>query len=143
MIAALLGKLGVEGVLKLGRGALLALLFAAGGLGFWRGMAAIERMVLASAEAATATANALNTAAIEKSNAEAAAVIAAQTVAAARRDAEAAQTISGLQTALTEWETRNVNAPGGGTACLDAADIRDLNSLRRRSGAAATPDHRR
>jgi hypothetical protein len=49
MIGALFTGAAVEGGLKLSRGLIaglaFAVLFAACGIGFWRGMAAIERMV--------------------------------------------------------------------------------------------------
>jgi hypothetical protein len=146
-IPPFLANFALEQGFKLGRGVVIALiigaLYAAGGLGFWRGMKTIERMQTTAASAATEAEKARGQAAIEKSNAEAAAIIAARDIAAARRDAAATQTISGLQSALTDWETRNAQTPGGSTQILDPGERVDLNRLRRRSGASATPDNRR
>lgn len=132
MIAQLFGSLGLQAGLKLSRGVILALviggLFAAGGLGFWRGMATIERMVTASAEAATATANALNKAAIEASNAAVARDQALREAEAARASARAENEITGLRKALSDMEKANAALPNGAAGGLDRARVRLLRN---------------
>lgn len=139
MIGLLLGKFGLEAGLKLSRGAIIGLvvagLVAAGGFGFWRGVAAIERMVFAARAAAIAERDKHWEAQIATSNAAAEKARADQAIAAARASAEAESRITDLTKMLAEWEARNAATPDA--ACLDAGDVDDLNRLRR-PGAAGT-----
>ena len=65
----------------------VALLFAAGGLGFWRGLIAIERIQTAAAEGATRICNAGWETQIARSNVAVATARTEQVLASARADA--------------------------------------------------------
>lgn len=139
MIGFLLGKIGLEAGMKTG-GRLLGLIIIAGllataGLGFWRGMAAIERMVT---EARTEGANARDFVwklQLATANAEAKDEQARQAQAAAASSAAAERTIGDLQKALNEWEARHAAQPGNPATCLGPDDLRELNRLRGRAGS--------
>lgn len=143
MFEAVLALLGIKDGTKLGRGVVLALLvaalFAAGGLGFWRGMATIERMVETARTEALAARDAHWKAEIEKSNAAVEKSIAENAIAAAKTSAEAEKTISGLRAALAELEAKNVTLPNGNAGGLDRARVQ----LLRRSGTARAADPQR
>lgn len=134
MLGTLIAGLGIKDGLKLGRGVVLALLvaalFAAGGLGFWRGMAAIESMVETARTEAFAARDAHWKLEIEKSNAAVEKSIAENAIAAAKASSAAEQTISGLRAALTELETKNASLPDGGRCGLDAGRVRLLDPAR-------------
>lgn len=136
MIETLIARFGIQAGLKLSRGVVIALvigaLYAAGGLGFWRGMKTIAQMVAASAEAGKAERDAHWRAEIEQSNAAVAREEARREAAAANASARAENEITGLRAALADLEKRNETMPGGARACLDARDLDDLNRLRRR-----------
>lgn len=144
MIAGILAKIGLEAGVKTG-GRLLGLiliagLFAASGLAFWRGMAAIERMELAAFNRGKAEADALWTVQIATSNAAVERDRADRAIATARASAEAEQKITGLETALSQWEARNAARPD--QACLDPADVDALNRLRRPGPRKADGENR-
>lgn len=91
----------------------IAGLVALGGLGFWRGMAAIKSSIETAAESARAERNAHWKAEIAISNAEASARRAAQASAAAKAESEAGAQIARLTQQLTELERANATLPGG------------------------------
>lgn len=135
MIGALFTGAAVQGGLKLSRGLIMGLvfasLFAAGGLGFWRGMVAIERMVETASTKATKAADARCDAAREASNAQAQAERAREAIAAADASARAEATIADLTKSLTEWESRNAKRADAGQSCLGPDDLAELERLRR------------
>ncbi|MGL5447458.1 MAG: hypothetical protein ACRDBL_09130 [Rhabdaerophilum sp.] len=136
MIGFLTGRAAVEGAFKLSRGLLLGLvfagLFAAGGLGFWRGMVAIERMVKTASTQATQAANDRCDAAREASNALAQSERAREAIAAAEASSRAEATIADLTKSLTEWESRNAKRADAGQSCLGPDDLAELERLRNR-----------
>lgn len=132
MIETLIARFGIQAGLKLSRGVVIALvigaLFAAGGLGFWRGMASIERMQAVAAERATRQAEAEFKAAIEASNAMVEKLRAAQAIEAAKASAAAEQEISGLRARLSNMEKANAALPNGAAGGLDRARVRLLRN---------------
>jgi hypothetical protein len=129
-MSAILALFGLQDGLKLGRGVILALvcggLFAAGGLGFWRGMAAIERMNAEAASAARRTAEAEHRAAIEASNTRIIEANLRAATAAAEISARAEAEMAGLRATLTELERRNAELPNGAAGVLDRDRVRLL-----------------
>ncbi len=117
------------------RGLVLLLVFgllvAAGGLGAWRALAAIERLVEAGALAARATERAGWQARLAESNARVEAARSEAALAAARVSAEAEHKVAALRAALSELEKRNETLPDGARPCLDPGDLGDLDRLRR------------
>lgn len=133
MIGALFTGPAVQGGLKLTRGLVIGLviggLFAAGGLGFWRGMAAIERMVETARVEAIDKRDAHWRGEIAQSNAVAEAERARQSIAAATSSAVAERTISDLTKSLSEWETRHARS-GTDQGCIEPSRVDALNRLR-------------
>jgi hypothetical protein len=86
-----------------------SLLVAVGGLAFWRGMAAIERMTEAAATAAREERDAHYRAEIAASNARIAAERAEAAIAAASTRAQ--EEIARLQSTVTELEAQNAALP--------------------------------
>lgn len=134
-MASLFTGSAVEAGLKLSRGAIIGLvfagLFAAGGLGFWRGMIAIERMVEGGRTEGAALREAQWQVKLAVLNGEAKDEQARQAAAAAASSAAAERTIGDLQKALMEWEARHAARTGTDTSCLGPDDLRELNGLRR------------
>jgi hypothetical protein len=134
MIGALFTGAAVQGGLKLSRGLVIGLviagLFAAGGLGFWRGMAAIERMVETARVEAIAGRDAHWRGEIAQSNAAAEAERARQSIEAATSSAVAERTIAELTKSLSEWETRNAQFAGADQSCIAPSRVDTLNRLR-------------
>lgn len=132
MIETLIARFGIQAGLKLSRGVVIALvigaLYAAGGLGFWRGMKTIERMQTTAAERATRQAEAEFKAAIEASNAMVEKLRAAQAIEAAKVSAAAEQEISGLRARLSDMEKANAALPNGAAGGLDRARVRLLRN---------------
>lgn len=129
-MSALLAFLGLDDGLKIGRGALLALalagLVAAGGLGFWRGMVAIERIAQEAATAARRTAEAEHRATIEASNARVAEAQLRAASAAAEISAKAEAEMAGLRATLNDLEKSNAELPNGAAGGLDRDRVRLL-----------------
>ncbi|MBN8533857.1 MAG: hypothetical protein J0L51_07170 [Rhizobiales bacterium] len=122
-----------EGGLKLSRGLVLGLviagLFAAAGLGFWRGMAAIERMVETARIEERASRDAHWRKEIAESNAKAETERARQAVEAAASSAAAERAIGSLTQSLIEWETRHAQT-GADQNCISPERRDALNRLR-------------
>lgn len=136
MIAALLAKAGLEAGVKSG-GRLLGLAVIAAcillaGLCFWRGIAAIERMVESATTKAVAKTNAEWRLQIEAANAEAERERAQREAAAAAASAIAQSAINDLTRSLAEYEARNETRPDAHAQCLSADDVGELNRLRQR-----------
>lgn len=110
---------------------LFGLLLAAGGLGAWRALAAVERLVEAGATAARETERAGWQARLAESNAKAEAARSEAARAAARVSAEAEHKVAALRAALSELEKRHETLPDGARPCLDPGDLGDLERLRR------------
>lgn len=109
--------------------AVLALL-ALAGIGFWRGMVAIDAMELRAAETAKAERDAHWRAEISAANARAEAMRAAQALQAVEAEAAAGATVARLQTELNELEKRNASLPGGDACGLGRDRVRLLNGPR-------------
>jgi hypothetical protein len=107
-------------------GIILALLLAFAGLGFWRGMAAINAMVETARQDGITTTDAKWQARFEKSNAEVAVKQAEQAINAAAADGAAQLQIAALKTELNDLETANEMLPDAGCS-LDANRVRLLN----------------
>jgi hypothetical protein len=105
---------------------LVLLLLVVAGLGFWRGMAAIERLVATARAEATAARDAHWTAEIAKANAAVAEARAAQATAVAALESHALTEISRLSAQLTELETANAALPGAGACGIDRDRVRLL-----------------
>jgi len=105
----------------------LALLFAAGGLGFWRGLVAIERIQSAAAEGATKLCNAGWEAQIAKSNVAVATARTEQVLASARADAAARDVEGQVQARLKQLGEANAALPGGDHCGLGRDRVRLLN----------------
>ena len=125
-LPALFGLVGA----RLGRGAVVALvasgLVALGGIGFWRGMVAIERIADASASAARRAVQAEHEAAIAVSNAQVMEANLRAATAASEASARAEAEIAGLRATLTELETRNAALPNAAAGGLDRDRVRLL-----------------
>jgi len=109
---------------------LCALIFAVGGLGFWRGMVAIEQMTASAAQASREERDRYWEAEIAKANAIHEAARAAQVAEALRAEAEARQAQSVIQNQLRTLEARNAALPQGGRCGVDRARIRLLQGNR-------------
>lgn len=105
----------------------LALLFAAGGLGFWRGLVAIERIQSAAAEGATRLCNAGWETQIAKSNVAVATARTEQAIASARADAVSRDVESQVQARLKQLGEANAALPGGDHCGLSRDRVRLLN----------------
>lgn len=105
----------------------VALLFAAGGLGFWRGLVAIERIETAAAEGAKNLCNAGWEAQIAKSNTAVATARTEQVLASARADAAARDVEGQVQARLKQLGEANAALPGGDHCGLSRDRVRLLN----------------
>lgn len=126
MIALLAARFGIKISERVAAVIVVAGLFALGGLGIWRGLAAIERLTMAAADAATEARDAHWRAEIEKSNAEVQKRTAEQAINAAAASAAAEAEITRLRSDLTEMETRNAALPDGGARGLGRDRVRLL-----------------
>jgi hypothetical protein len=104
-----------------------ALLFAAGGIGFWRGMAAIERMTEAAATAARKERDAHYRAEIERSNAKVANERAEAAIAASAASARAQEEIARLQSTVSDLEAQNATLPAAADRGIGHDRVRLLN----------------
>lgn len=112
---------------KIGAVALLAaLLAAAGGFAFWRGMARIDGMIEAARQAAAAERDAHWRGEIERANAIAERARADQIAAAAAADREAAEQIRRLEDQLDRLERENASLPNGDACGLSRDRVRLL-----------------
>lgn len=109
----------------------LSFLWAAGGLGFWRGMENIRIMVMTAAKDARANAIAERDAAwkaeIATSNAAVERQRAEQAIVAAAADAAARAEIDRLKGELADLEKRNAQLPNGADRGLGRDRVRLLN----------------
>lgn len=105
----------------------VALLFAAGGLGFWRGLVAIERIQTAAAEGATKLCNAGWETQIARSNVAVATARTEQALASARADAVSRDVESQVEARLKELGKANAALPGGDRCGLGRDRVRLLN----------------
>lgn len=105
----------------------VALLFAAGGLGFWRGLVAIERIQAEAAAAATRICNAGWESQIAKSNVAVATARTEQALASARADAAARDVEGQVQARLKQLGEANAALPGGDHCGLGRDRVRLLN----------------
>lgn len=112
-----------------GVGAVLALL-ALAGLGFWRGVAAIERLQAQAAASARAERDAHWRAEIAAANAHAERARAVQAQAVAAIEARAAGDAARLQTELKEMEAANAALAGGDRCGLERDRVRLLDGAR-------------
>jgi len=134
MIGFLLGKIGLEAGVKTG-GRLLGLIIIAGllataGLGFWCGMAAIERMVETARIEERTSRDTHWRKEIARSNAAAEAERARQAVEAAASSAAAERAIGSLTQSLIEWETRHAQSSAADQNCISPQRLDALNRLR-------------
>jgi len=121
--AALLGsRAGKIGAVAL----LVALLGAAGGFAFWRGIARIDGMVDAAREEATKARDAYWTGEIERANAIAERARADQIEAAAAADRAANDEIRRLEDQLSRLENENARLPNGDGCGLSGGRVRLL-----------------
>lgn len=105
----------------------VALLFAAGGLGFWRGLVAIERIQTAAAEGATKLCNAGWETQIARSNVAVASARTEQALASARADAASRDVESQVEARLKELGKANAALPGGDRCGIGRDRVRLLN----------------
>ncbi len=105
----------------------MALLFAAGGLGFWQGLVAIERIQATAAEGATKLCNAGWEVQIAKSNVAVATARTEQVLASARADAAARDVEGQVQARLKQLGEANAALPGGDHCGLSRDRVRLLN----------------
>ena len=105
----------------------VAVLFAAGGLGFWRGLIAIERMQAEAAAGATKLCNAGWETQIAKSNVAVAAARTEQVLASARADAASRDVESQVEARLKELGKANAALPGGDRCGIGRDRVRLLN----------------
>lgn len=117
--------------LRLGKGAIIALtlavLVAAGGLGFWRGLAAINAMVARADATATAARDAHWRAQIAASNAQVEHELRQRAEATIAAEAAATAEIARLQKSLTDLEAANAALPNGAACGVDRDRVRLLN----------------
>lgn len=106
---------------------LLAALFAAGGIGFWRGLVAIERMQADAAAGATRICNAGWETQIAKSNVAVAAARTEQALASARADAASRDVEGQVQARLKQLGEANAALPGGDRCGIGRDRVRLLN----------------
>jgi uncharacterized protein HemX len=104
-----------------------AVLVAGGGLAFWRGMAAIERMTDAAAAAARDERDAHYRAEIAASNARIAAERAEAAIAAASASTRAQEEIARLQSTVSELEAQNAALPAAADRGIGHDRVRLLN----------------
>lgn len=134
MLGTLISRTSIEAGFKLSRGLVIGVmvagLLAAGGIGFWRGMAAIERVVETARTEAIAARDAHWRGEIAKSNALAEAERARQAIEAAASSAAAERAIGSLTQSLIDWETRHAQAPGSDQNCIPPQRLDALNRLR-------------
>jgi hypothetical protein len=119
------------------RTTLIALVATAGlgalaGLGFWRGMVAIDAMELRAAETAKEKQDAKWQAQIAASNATVANARAEQAVAALAAEGKLRATEQAFETELKELRERNAALPGGDGGGISHDRVRLLNQARRR-----------
>jgi hypothetical protein len=105
----------------------LALLLALAGLGFWRGLVAIERLQGEAAALARQERDSHWQAEITRANAAVAAAQASQALASARADSAARDAESRFQDQLKELEKANAALPGGDHCGLSRDRVRLLN----------------
>lgn len=105
----------------------VALLFAAGGFGFWRGLVAIERIQATAAQGATKICNAGWEAQIAKSNVAVATARTEQVLASARADAASRDVEAQVEARLKELGKANAALPGGDHCGLGRDRVRLLN----------------
>ena len=104
-----------------------ALLVAGGGIAFWRGMAAIERMTEAAATAARQERDAHYRAEIAASNARIADERAEAAIAAASASTRAQEEIARLQSTVSELEAQNAALPAAADRGIGHDRVRLLN----------------
>lgn len=105
----------------------LALLLALAGLGFWRGLVAIERIRTEAAAGATKLCNAGWETQIAKSNVAVATARTEQALASARADAVSRDVESQVEARLKELGKANAALPGGDHCGLGRDRVRLLN----------------
>lgn len=105
----------------------VALLFAAGGFGFWRGLVAIERIRTEAADGATKLCNAGWETQISKSNVAVATARTEQVLASARADAASRDVESQVEARLKELGKANAALPGGDRCGIGRDRVRLLN----------------
>lgn len=106
-------------------------LLALAGLGFWRGLVAIERLQETAASAARDQRDAHWTAEIAKANAAVERARAEQAQAAMAADATLRETTARFQTELNDLEARNAALPDGARRGLGRDRVRLLNGAAR------------
>lgn len=110
--------------------AIVLVLLALAGLGFWRGLVAIERLQAQAAEAAHAERDAHWRAEIAAANAQAERARADQAQAVATIEARAAGDAARLQAELNEMEKANAALAGGDRCGLERDRVRLLDGAR-------------
>jgi hypothetical protein len=115
---------------RLAAGGAVLVLLALAGLGFWRGMVAIERMQERAAGAARAERDAHWRAEISAANAKAEHARADQAQAVAAIEARAAGDAVRLQTELNEMEKANAALAGGDRCGLGRDRVRLLDGAK-------------
>jgi Flp pilus assembly protein TadG len=108
-------------------GLFVLLLLALGGLGFWRGLVAIERMQTAAADGATRLCNAGWETQIAKSNVAIATARTEQVLASARADAASRDVESQVEARLKQLGKANAALPGGDHCGIGRDRVRLLN----------------
>ena len=108
----------------------VALLFAAGGLGFWRGLVEIGRLQDKAATLARDAQDAKWQAQIAKANAAVAAARADQAITAAKADAAARDAESRFQEQLNQLEKNDAALAGGADLVLRRDRVRVLDGAR-------------
>lgn len=106
---------------------LIASLFALAGVGFWRGLVAIERMQAAAADGATKLCNAGWETQIAKSNVAVATARTEQVLASARADAVSRDVEGQVEARLKELGKANAALPGGDRCGIGRDRVRLLN----------------
>jgi uncharacterized protein HemX len=110
-----------------------SLLVAGGGVAFWRGMAAIERMTEAAVSTAREERDAHYLSEIAASNARIAAERAEAAIAAASASTRAQEEIARLQSTVTELEAQNAALPAAADRGIGHDRVRLLNRAGARS----------
>lgn len=114
----------------LAAGGTVLVLLALAGLGFWRGMAAIERLQEKAAESARAERDAHWRVEISAANVQAERARADQAQAVAAIEARAAGDTARLQTELNEMEKANAALAGGDRCGLERDRVRLLDGAK-------------
>lgn len=105
-------------------------LFALGGLGFWRGLVAIERLQTRAAELARSERDAHWRAEISAANAKTQAARAEQAIAVSIAEARAAEAQRTIEIQSSELEKANAALAGGDRGGLERDRVRLLNGAK-------------